>query len=176
MDNKTLPIISVVLGVALYLAYDRRVTVQEAADAPVENQWSNWETPNSPTPTPPPIKKKPVDREMITYQRALAISKSNGRPVFVFFHTDQCTWCSQMKINTFTDDSVKNTLNSYVVCYVDTSKDRDVARKYSVRGIPSYYIIDSNEKIKKSGNGYKNPDEFIKWLKGKKRSNNNFIG
>ena len=76
-----------------------------------------------------------------------------------------CTWCKKMKSTTLADPAVKDKLSKeFVVCYIDTDKDKTTARKYNVRGIPAYMLVSSEEKVLSSASGYKPKEEFVSWL------------
>ena len=58
-----------------------------------------------------------------------------------------------------------NELNSLIIYDVDVDEERKIAEKYRVQNVPAYIIIDPNEKIVKSGQGYKSEKEFLLWLR-----------
>ena len=76
-----------------------------------------------------------------------------------------------MERDTLSDPSVKQALSNYIVYHVDTGKEKQVARKYVVTGIPCYYITDVSENANYRGQGYKNVQDFLKWLGGDRHPN-----
>jgi len=123
-----------------------------------------------PGPTPPDVKPQPpvVLKDFTNYAEALAASKQHKRPVFVYFGAEWCHWCKKMKADTLSAPEVKDKLGKeYVVCYIDTDKDKTTTRKYKVIGIPVYLVIASDETVIARSSGYKTKTEFIDWLKPK---------
>lgn len=114
---------------------------------------------------------KPPDeilKDFTNYADALAASKQYKRPVFVYFGAEWCHWCKKMKADTLSTPEVKDKLGKeYVVCYIDTDKDKATARKYKVSGIPAYVVIASDETVITRTSGYKTKDEFLGWLRPK---------
>lgn len=47
----------------------------------------------------------------MSFEQALAKSKSSKRPIFIDVYTDWCGWCKVMDKNTFTDPNVARLLN-----------------------------------------------------------------
>lgn len=98
------------------------------------------------------------------YATALDLSKKTSKNVYVLFSADWCTWCKKLQKDTFGDSQVKQKMNGYILCYVDTDKQRDIANKYNVSGIPHYVVVGPTGNTVKSGSGYKAPQEFLNWL------------
>lgn len=98
------------------------------------------------------------------YQDALKKSSELGIPVLVMFETDWCGWCKKMKQETLPNTKVKAALKNYIIVHVNTDNNRFVARKFGVRGLPSYVITNYREANLKKGSGYKDADAFVKWL------------
>jgi len=91
-------------------------------------------------------------------------SKELERPILIVFGATWCHWCDELKQKTLSNSKVKEMMKNYVFLYVDSDKDRKTVRKFKIRGLPSYIIADSRERDLKSGSGYKEADEFEKWL------------
>lgn len=102
--------------------------------------------------------------EFVTYQDALVLAKDHDRDIVLLFTSDNCPWCDKQK-DVLTDPEVVAKLKNYVVCFVDLRKEKDIAKNYRVRSVPSYFLIDKEEKIIKKNVGYKNKSEFLNWLK-----------
>lgn len=106
---------------------------------------------------------KVIDIEITSYEDSLVLAENENKKVFLFFLGDHCSWCSKQKEVILQEEVVKK-LNDYIVCYVDLSERKDLASKYNVKVIPTYFIINKNEKILNKNIGYKNKNDFIKWL------------
>ena len=101
------------------------------------------------------------------YQESLVIAKKYKRPMFVYFGADWCSWCKKMENTTFSDLEVKEKLEKNCIgCFLNFDRQKQVAKKLKVSGIPAYFIIDPiTEKNIASDTGYKSKDEFLYWLK-----------
>lgn len=169
-------VIALAMGLTFAISCKHRSLTQASP-----NQWQNWndhknEFPinppyQQPEPRPHPQKPDVVPSNPTSYQEAMDMSRRTGKKVFLFFHADWCSWCKKMERDTFSDSSVKQALNQYIVYHVDTGKEREISRKYSVSGIPAYCITDNSEKPTQSGQGYKTPQEFLNWLSGDRNPN-----
>jgi thiol:disulfide interchange protein len=121
--------------------------------------------------TPPDVKPQPkpeVLKDFTNYNEALAAAKQHKRPLFLYFGAEWCHWCKKMKADTLSTPEVKDKLGKeYVVCYIDTDKDKATARKYKVVGIPAYMVIASDETVITRASGFKSKAEFLDWLRPK---------
>jgi hypothetical protein len=73
-----------------------------------------------------------------------------------------------MKADTLSQPEVKEKLGKeYIVCFIDTDKDKATARKYKVTGIPAYMVVASDETVITRASGFKNKAEFLDWLRPK---------
>jgi thiol:disulfide interchange protein len=131
---------------------------QKASNWEWENDWEGVEAPDQENEKP--------DRQIIAsnYADAIAESGKYGMPIFVYFEADWCDWCKKMKSEALSDSKVKEIMKNYVVVYVDTDQNRDLAREFEVRVVPAYAITNCEEAKLKSGEGFKEADEFIPWL------------
>lgn len=175
MNNQLLPI--AVLAICSFGAYN--AYQKESGGSPVPNaqspqeDWSNsdWTQPTLPvTPKPetapvaPSAPAKPI--QINSYNDAVSAAKQTNKKIFLYFHADWCHYCKQMESQTLSDPTVKNALKDYIIYKVDTDKEMAVAKKYKVKGLPSYFIVDSNENVLKNDQGMKNSRSFLLWLNG----------
>jgi uncharacterized protein len=100
------------------------------------------------------------------YEAALAQAKQQKKKVFIVFGADWCHWCHKLEEDTLSKQSVQTKLRNYVVLHVNTDNNRDLARKYGARGLPSYVVTDADGVSLKKGSGYKTVSEFLEWLEG----------
>jgi thiol:disulfide interchange protein len=103
-----------------------------------------------------------------TYRESLELSKNQNKNVLLFFTADWCTWCKKMKSETFSKPTLRQfLLSNYVCCLVDVDKEKFIANKYQIVGIPAYVIITPNEQIIKTNEGFKEEAIFLNWLRRK---------
>lgn len=102
--------------------------------------------------------------ELHSYRDAMDLAKEQGRKVYVLFGGDHCPWCQKQKDVLLKEDVIA-ALSGYVLCYVDVSSDRDIARKYRIRTMPVNMVLDSDESIVKKSVGYMDESTFLGWLR-----------
>ncbi len=158
-SHSTLFVVIIVLAGLLVASLSYKLGMDSNND--LTQEWDDWGKTNSPKED-----KKPdvITTSPKSYKEALSMAKKTGKPIFLFFHADWCNWCKKMKEKTFADPAVKKALSSYIVYHADGDKEKPLFSKYGLKGIPAYFIVDSKEKIKKTGSGYKDAKSFIKWL------------
>lgn len=168
MSQKTLLIIVLILIIGLFggiVVYDMKTNNKFglATDKPNENwKWEdNWSSHDQKQPLP---KNNLNQITANNYQEALKKSGELGKPILVFFTADWCVWCKKMKSETLTDAKVVYLMKNYIFVYVDTDKERDIARKFNIEGLPSYVITNYKEDKIKTGSGFKTGAIFADWL------------
>lgn len=167
---------AVILGMIGYV-YVTKTAIKPEAKSPVAND--NWLFPEG---SDKPEEPKDADKEddskpslpPKTYKEAVELSKKTNKPMFLFFGADWCKWCKKMEAETLSDAKVKEALSSYIVFHVDADKEKDVTEKYNVGGLPSYYVADGSETVKKEGSGFKNVNQFLSWLGAEKEKKHLF--
>lgn len=170
MSNKQLAIIAGVLFVAVLTVF---ATKEHFVGPHTEHQnWSEWN--NAPIlGNPEPIKEEeaPPAEEFHgpqlspkTFREALIEADRSKKNIFLYFETDECTWCEKMKATTFADPEVRKQLADYVVYFCNAKEERVLSHKFSVHGVPCYYIINANQRILNKAQGYKSAKDFISWL------------
>lgn len=182
MNSNMLLIAVLVLGVGLFAAYTYKQKQIEGqpGDFQQQPQWNDWNNQQPLPPTnpglQPPINPNPPHHimppsEPRSYAEAVRMAQSQNKKLFLYFGADWCSWCNKMKNETLSDARVKNALRNYIVYHVDKDRESSLANRYNVRGIPSYFVVGSNERREKTGSGYKTPDQFVRWLGGNSRNN-----
>lgn len=111
------------------------------------------------------VPKKIAPKTVSSFAEATASAKESGCNIFLYFGAPWCGYCEQMKATTLVDSEVKEKLsNNFVVLIINTDDDKTVARKFSVRGIPAYMVINSDGNVLRKTTGYKAKADFLKWL------------
>ncbi len=99
-----------------------------------------------------------------SYENALKASALKKKPLFLYFGASWCGPCQQIKANTFQTPEVQKRFGDFVVWFVDIDKDANLKQKYGVTAVPTYFVVDSNEKILGSSSGYRQKKDFLEWL------------
>lgn len=98
------------------------------------------------------------------------LAENKGKKVMVDFYADWCTACKELEEKTFSDESVKAAMDSYVLVQVNLTANDDAAKAISTRfgifGPPAILFFDENGTRQKDADiiGFKEPQEFIKHL------------
>lgn len=98
-----------------------------------------------------------------TYEEAVKISKIENKKIFLLFYGEYCGPCNKIK-EELTKPEVLRILDNYVVCYVDLLKEKELRKKYNINSVPTFFILDQNEKIIKKNSGYKDSVYLSNWL------------
>lgn len=100
------------------------------------------------------------------YNKILEKSKKENKNVLLFFIDTNCDWSDKFyqtindeEINTYFSD------HNYIKFYVNIDKDPDLFKKFKIESTPSYILIDKDEKIIKTGSGYKKKRDFLIWMR-----------
>jgi len=116
------------------------------------------------------------------YTEGLALAKQEGKKIFVHFYADWCAYCEKMEKETLKNSAVIDYLNqNFIPVRVNSDKDRDLARNYYIRGLPStWFVSETGEKISSlpgyiSAEMLLNALEFIHTGSYKKMSFKDFI-
>lgn len=96
---------------------------------------------------------------------ALALSESTKTDLFVLFGAKWCKHCERLKDDIRANESV---LDNHIVCFIETDKNKDLAREYKVRSIPDYLILRDKVEIKRKV-GYESLAKFKDWIKKEDR-------
>jgi thioredoxin-related protein len=107
--------------------------------------------------------------EVLSYEDAILLSKEQNKKLFLFFTADYCGWCHKQK-QIIMEQEVLDVLQNYIVCFVDTTKREDLSKKYKVKTIPAYFVIDKDGQVLRKNVGYKEKQDFLVWLNGQTRT------
>jgi len=101
-----------------------------------------------------------------TYQEAIKASEATGKKIVLYFTAPAwCPPCQRMESETLPNPLVQDALKSYIFYKIDIDKgEKSVASRWKVRGVPTYVITDSKEKLHKTSSGFKPPETFANWL------------
>jgi len=98
------------------------------------------------------------------YDKCKDLAKRYNKKIVLVFGADWCPYCRDLKkdVNNIAE------LNSYIVCFIDTDKNKTLVDQYRVRGLPTSVIIDYEEKELSRKSGYKK-NSYNEWLKNSKQ-------
>ncbi len=81
----------------------------------------------------------------LSYEEGLATAAATGKLVLIDFHADWCKYCKKMDKETFADPGVIRLIEQYFVpVSVDTQKEREPARKFGVKSLPTIWFLESD--------------------------------
>lgn len=112
------------------------------------------------------IADKPIieDKIILTYQDALEASKASNRDILLLVDAKWCGYCLKFKEEVLSEEEVKDKMKDYIVCSLDYKSNQDIIKKYKIRKLPTYILIDKDENIIKEGYGYQSRNFFLNWL------------
>ena len=104
--------------------------------------------------------------DFMEYAPGLEKAKESGKPVFLYFHADWCTYCRKFKQETFKDERVIRSLSqNFVSISVDTEVHKQIAAKWRVQGLPTLWFLTASGDRIGSLPGFVDADQFVDVLK-----------
>lgn len=93
------------------------------------------------------------------YDKCKDLSVQYSKKLVLIFSADWCPYCRTLK------KDINNIVlfKQYIVCFIDTDKNKNLVEKYEIKGLPTSVIIDSRENELSRKMGYKQID-YNKWL------------
>jgi len=100
------------------------------------------------------------------YEEGMALGKAENKKVLLHFWADWCQYCEQMAQTTLADKRTIAYLNeNYIAIKVNFDLERKQVSKYSVRGLPNTYFLESGGDVISNLPGYIPADLFFDILK-----------
>jgi|Deesub1362B_J571_1020462.scaffolds.fasta_scaffold00816_2 thioredoxin-related protein len=105
-----------------------------------------------------------------TYGEGIQLSKSTGKPVFLYLYSETCSVCRLMSSQVLSDSTVSAKIDQeFIPVRVDVNADTDVVRKFifvfKEKGedfvVPTFVIMDSDENIIRIKSGYIPKEDFL---------------
>ena len=104
--------------------------------------------------------------QWLSYTEGRQRGEAENKKVFLVFNADWCRYCLQMEKETFQNPTVIAYVNrNFVPISVNSDKEKEIATKYNVRGLPSTWFISENGERIGNRPGYIASDEMLKILK-----------
>lgn len=96
------------------------------------------------------------------WQDVLAKAKKEEKPVFIYFHGENCRECLLMENNIFNLDRVADFYNrNFVPFRVDISAEQPLLKTYRIEELPAYLFVNGEGKVITSDCGRKQTEEII---------------
>ena len=100
------------------------------------------------------------------YKEARALGKAQEKKVFLYFRSDNCTYCSQMEKETLSAPEVARFLNRHFIsARIDTDRNPAISAKYRVVGLPTAYFIGDDGTRIGGLPGFQPSDRFLAFLR-----------
>ncbi len=99
-----------------------------------------------------------------SWNEVLEMAKKENKPIFLDISASWCGYCKRMKANVFTDAEVAKYYNSnFINVSVDGEKGEgiELAKKYGVKGYPTFVFLNPDGSIAYQTSGYNNPEKFL---------------
>ncbi len=101
----------------------------------------------------------------LEYNKGLELAKTINKPIFLYFHADWCTYCTELKKTTFKDEKVLKFLDeNFVSISVDSDKNKMLATQWKVRGLPTLWFLKSDNSKISNIPGYVDGNQFLQIL------------
>ncbi len=101
-----------------------------------------------------------------SYEEGIKQSATEDKKVFLVFNAAWCRYCVKMEKETFQDSSVIAYVNrNFIPISVDSDKERAIATKYRVTGLPNLWFLAANGDRIGNFPGYLPAKEMLIFLK-----------
>ncbi len=101
-----------------------------------------------------------------SYNTGMEQSTKEQKKVFLHFFATWCSACKEMKSRTFQDPQIINYLNQhYIPIIIDSDKNKELAKKYRVRGLPTTWFLTHDKKRISGLPGFIEPKRMLRILK-----------
>ena len=82
-------------------------------------------------------------------------ARATGRPLFLDFGTQACTYCQKLDAITFRVPAVASMLNAYFIpVHIDADRERELTSKLGIHSYPTLVLTDSQGKIINKQEGF----------------------
>ncbi|WP_455209997.1 thioredoxin family protein [Kaarinaea lacus] len=81
------------------------------------------------------------------YQSALQTQSRTGKPLALFFHTDWCASCKQLRKNVLASDMFNQFLPNVIPVKINPEAgplERTIAKRFNVIGYPTFLLVSAN--------------------------------
>ena len=100
-----------------------------------------------------------------TYDEAQPAKNSSDRKIFIYFSSKSCGYCRKLEKEAFANKAIANFINAnYMPIHVDSDKERQLARRFGVRGVPDLRFFTPENKLIAKLPGYVPPKTLLNLL------------
>jgi thioredoxin 1 len=105
------------------------------------------------------------------WKKALELSKTEKRPIFIDFYTDWCPPCKKLSATTLVDKKMLDYFKkeNYILVKINPEKDRAAESKFKVYSYPTLVVFNNNTQEIDRLLGYKTTEQLIKNLEDLKK-------
>ncbi|KIM04510.1 MAG: hypothetical protein KN64_07490 [Sulfurovum sp. AS07-7] len=108
--------------------------------------------------------EKIVKNQFTSYDEAMKMAKTSKKSVFILFTTQYCGWCKKLKETTLKDPVVMKRLQDEFI-FLNLDRDIDTyPSAFEIQGVPTVYILSPDEEMITKIDGYREPEDYIKWF------------
>ncbi len=75
------------------------------------------------------------------YTEALAEARQSGKPLLVFFSTEECIYCHQMLEKTFQDQQVVELSEKFICVQIEASEAPEICKDFHIQAFPTVQFI-----------------------------------
>lgn len=98
-----------------------------------------------------------------------ALSKAEGKPVFILAHASYCAVCKKMLTTVFPQKEVGDHFNNkFINAQVDieTEEGKQIAKEYEINSTPTLLFLTPDGKVISKTSGFQNKEELLALTKG----------
>jgi len=100
------------------------------------------------------------------YTPGMAMAREKKKSILLYFHAPWCTYCTKLKMTTFTDDKVQAYLSeNFISIRVDTDQNKNLANQWQVTGLPTMWFLEASGKKINRMPGYVTASQLLQILK-----------
>ncbi len=116
-------------------------------------------------PHPAPAGKDATSRiNWLTFDQAQQY-KDGDRKFFIYFYADWCAYCHKLKKNAFANAEIIDYINTnYIPVFVDTDKEKRLAARFGVQGLPDLRFLTSGGEDLARWPGYIEKEHLLNML------------
>ncbi|MFH1753210.1 MAG: thioredoxin fold domain-containing protein [Candidatus Omnitrophota bacterium] len=90
----------------------------------------------------PPEEEAPSKISWVdNYDKGMSRAKKTNKPAMVDFYTGWCGWCKKLDNETYKDKEVLSLTSKFVCIKVDGDKNKDLTKRFNVRGYPTVLFL-----------------------------------